>query len=318
MGLLASAGAAMGLGQGMVQVAASQQKENLETKMAELAQTREETVERLRGQQQEKLQASGITASKEMEGTREQFESGQTEKKLGAASVAAGRTRDFEHQENTSKLSSEEKRTGITAQSRIDAAAVRAAASANSKEPPKSWEVHVVSRGDPKNPAAPPIQTQVLVNNRSGASYMQIGDKLIRFNSQTGAPAMPPEALKRAPAADVQDLLRDPLGRIPNGPNAGLSKADLFEQTHNYLPASWATAAQQAERQRPAPVQSLPVGVLHGVGGPGATSTKVGAFGGGAPTGDEDDGAENAAQSDEDASSAAPAFQSNAMSAFQQ
>lgn len=320
-GLLAAAGAAQGLGSGAVQVGQQQQKADLAQKMSDLEQTRDEALERLRGQEQEKLQASNIQAGKDQESQRETFETGQTNTRLTAASAAAGKTRDFEATQNAAKLSSEEKRTGITAQSRIDAANVRASASAGNKEPPKQWEVHNVNKINPAKPLDPPTQTQVLFNNRTGASYMQVGDKLIRFNSQTGNAAVDadPKRLSRAPAADVQDLLRDPLGKVPSGPNAGLSKSDLFEATHNYLPATWPAAAQQAEQQQRAPgPQSLPKGVLNSVGGPGASSTKVGAFGGGTPGADEDDGAENAAQSDEDASSAAPAFRSSAMDAFNQ
>jgi hypothetical protein len=316
-GFLAMAGGLQGAGQGIAQVGADATKLNLETKLNQMALDRETTVTRLQGQQAKDLEAQRGAEQEKIQGSQQTFETGQTQTKLTAASAAAGATREFEKGENQKKLASEEKRTGITAQSRIDAAAVRASASAGNRAPPKVWEVHTVSSADPKNPAAPPSQTQILVNNRSGASYMQLGDKLVRYNSQTRGPAVSPESLARAPAGDVQDLLADPLGLIPNGPNKGLSKAEAFEAKHNYIPSAWtsaATRAEQARQQQSTTSLSLPSGLVRSVGGPNATSAKVASFGGGGA--DEDDGSENAAQSDEDASSGSPPFQSGAMTSY--
>lgn len=308
MGILAIAGGIAGAGQGITDTGREGAKVSLAEKVNAMQKDREEAITR--------LQQQGQT---ELEGKREEFEKGQTQTKITAASGAAGATREFEKGENEKKLASEEKRTGITAQSRVDAATVRATASEGNKAPPKTWEVHAVTHGgfDPTSKLPTTTQTQVLMNNRNGSSYMQIGDKFIRYDSQKNAPAFDPKSLARAPAADINDLLKDPLGTVPSGTNQGLTKAEAFEQTHGYLPASWASAAQNIEQQQKTSKtsQSLPSGLLKGVGGPGATSTKVGGFGGG-PQGEEDDGSENAAQSGEDASSASPPFQSNAMSSY--
>lgn len=309
MGILAIAGAAAGAGQGAVEAGREGQKLAFAEKVNQLSQAREEAIERLRAEHQSEMQQSEQT-----------FQKGQTETKIGAASKAAAATRTFEHKENVAKRASEEKRTGITAKSRVDAALVRASATEAGKGGGgKIWEFHNVTHSglDPTTKMPMNNQTMVAVNNHNGNSYMQIGDKMIRYNSQTNAPAFDPKQLRRAKAEDLQDLLTDPLGTVPDGPNKGLTKADVFEQANGYLPTAWTTAAMRADQQARQTTTnrslSLPSGLLQAAGGPNATSTKIGSAGG---SEEADDGSENAAQSDEDSSSNSPGFQSNAMSDY--
>src|SRR5271165_899929 len=287
MGIIATAGAIAGAGQGITEAGQQAQKMDMMQKMNELQQSREEAIERLRGGEQEKLQAKG-----------QEFEKEQTQTKIGAASRAAGATREFEHTENVAKEASAEKRTGITAKARVDAAKVTAESRVGAKGPPKIWEPVKLNQGgfDPTSHLPTTNQIQISYNHFTGRSYAQVGDKFIPWDSSTNKPATDPKAIKRAPVEDLQDLMQDPLGTVPaGGPNAGLSKAEVFEAAHNYLPASWTSRANQAAAKNPQQYSSL-------------FSEPYAATKGGA--GEDAGAADNAAQAGEDESNNSPAFQS--------
>ncbi len=285
-GFLAAAGAVQGLGQGLVQTGEQQQKVDLQQKMNDLAQKREEAITRLQGSQQSALeeQRAGHEAQrtdKEIAGHSAvaQFERGEISKE-------AEKQRTFAAGEDKAKLASEERRTERTASSRENVAMIRSDKSGQGKG--KIWEVHNITEGggiDPNTHAIiPQKQTQILFNKSTGRQYVAAGDRLLPYDASKGGMA-PPESVKRAPATDVQALLADPLGKVPAGfNNAGMDKATAFEQTHGYLPAQWMTSAQQADQQQSSSSTTslkIPGKWAPGMFKPGAQSTPGPTFGGG-------------------------------------
>src|SRR5271165_468813 len=125
MGIIATAGAIAGAGQGITEAGQQAQKMDMMQKMNELQQSREEAIERLRGGEQEKLQAKG-----------QEFEKEQTQTKLQHASAAMGSTQKFEAEQNRLKEEAAQKRTETTGQYRVKARE----AGATQKGPPKIWE----------------------------------------------------------------------------------------------------------------------------------------------------------------------------------
>jgi hypothetical protein len=109
---------------------------------------------------------------------------------------------------------------------------------------------------DPLQPAPKPVS--VLFNSRTGKTYATVGDKLVATDNK-GKPLYTSNEFNRAvKPGEVQDLLSDPTGVIPSGPNAGIPKAYAFEAAHHYLPAGY-DQAENAARQRiqvPAPLQN--------------------------------------------------------------
>jgi hypothetical protein len=297
MGIIATAGAIAGAGQGITEAGQQAQKVDLMKKMNELQQSREEAIERLRGGEQETLQAKG-----------QQFEKEQTQTKIGAASAAAGATRKFEHEENIAKEAAAQKRSETSKEARIGAAKVTAESRVTAHGAPKIWEPVKLNQGgfDPTSHLPTNNQLQISYNHFTGRSYAQVGDKFIPWDASTNKPATDPKAIKRAPVEDLQDLMQDPLGVIPNdpghpSPNAGLTKAEVFEAAHNYLPASWTSRANAAAAKNPTQYSSLfsePYAATKGGSNP------------------DEGAADNASQAQDDASNSAPPFQSSAMQSY--
>lgn len=306
---LAVAGGAAGFGQGLEQVGQQGMKQQMAEKINALQQQREEAIERLRGSEQEKLQ-----------GQSQDFQAAQSDKRITAASNAAAATRTFEHEENTAKLKSGESRTNRMAQAKEYSARVGAESRSNAgSQKDFTWKVHTVqSPGVDKNGNPNPLlsKTTQVVESPSGASYIQAGDKLIKFDATTNAPARDPASIARIPKDRITpvqaDLLNDPLGVVKSGPNAGMTKAEAFEAQFGYIPTQWMSRAQEAHKQGGSQSSklSLPAGMVNGIGGPGATSQQTGSFGGGGGGGEESSESsneENDSQTDNE-----PAFQSNA------
>jgi len=296
MGILAIAGAVGGAGQGITQAGEQAQKVDLATKVNQLQQAREEAIQRLQGAEQEKLQGQG-----------QQFQREETQTKLQHASQAQQFTIKTEQEENQKNRDTKLAVSKNSYNARVDSAKVTAAGRTESKGPPKIWEQTKLSSThiDPKlGPVSD--QTPISFNHFTGRSYAQVGDKYIPWDASTNRPATDPKAIKRAPVEDLQDLMQDPLGNVPaGGPNAGLSKAEVFESAHGYLPAAWTSAASAKAAKSPDQYSSL-------FSAPSMAAT------GGKP-GNEDAGpADNAAQSEEDSSNAEPSFQSNSMSSYAQ
>lgn len=298
-GLLATAGALGGLGQGVTQVGQEQTKENMETKMNALQQAREEAITRLQGSQQSQLEEQ--RAGHEEQRTHEEIagRSGVAQFEAAHASEEAEKSRAFQGTQQVQKLGSEEKRTERTAESRENVAAIRTSASSSTGKGGKTWEVHNITEGGGYDPIThtptPQTQKQILFNNKTGRQYVANGDRLLPYDASQGGTA-DPKSLKRAPATDVQALMQDPLGKVPDGyPNSGLDKATAFEQTHGYLPAQWMGAAQKADQQSSSNSTSLaiPGKWAPGMFKPGATATPGPTFGGGGGGNADQDGTDD-------------------------
>jgi hypothetical protein len=301
MGIISTAGALAGAGQGITEAGQQQQKIDLATKVNQLAQDRDEAMERLRAAHETERQNTQIQAQKDIQSTGQTFEKEQTQTKLTAASKAASATREFEHTENAAREAAGQKRAETLANARVEAARVTAGSRVEAKGPPKIWEPVKLNQGgfDPVSHLPTSNQLQISYNHFTGRSYAQVGDKMIPWDASTNKPATDPKSIRRAPVEDLQDLTSDPLGTVPKGgPNAGLSKAEVFEAAHGYLPASWTSAANRKAAANPQQYSSLFSAPYAAVKGGGA---------------DDSGAADNAAQAQEDASDSAPPFQSSAM-----
>ena len=290
MGILAIAGAVKGAGEGITATGEQQQKMNMAQKLNELQQSREEAIERLRGGEQEKLQSAG-----------QEFEKEQTQTKIGAASRAAGATREFEQSENAKNRATKLQVSQTSKEARIGAAEVTAKGRVEQKGPPKIWSpVKLPTTGfDPSSKLPTTSTTLVNYNNFTGRQYMQLGDKFVPFDAQKNGPANDPKSINRAPADEVQDLLTHPLDTVPDGPNAGMTRADVFESAHGYLPSAWTAAANaKANPQQHPTLFSSSESHPYAKDNPDAGA------------------ADNAAQAEIDASNSAPPFQSQAMSSY--
>jgi hypothetical protein len=293
MGILAIAGAAAGAGQGITQAGEQAQKMDMASKVNELAQKREEAIERLRASTQQSLQSS-----------QQGFEAAQTQTRITAASKAAGVTREFEQSENTKNRASREQIGKGHDIARVDAAKESASVRAEAKGPAKIWEAVKLPGNtvDPKTNMPLNTTTMVNYNHFTNRSYMQIGDKMVPFDATKNGPANDPKSITRAPAEETKDLLTHPLDLVPDGPNAGLSRADVFESAHGYLPTQWGAAA--ASKANP---KQHPQLFSASSSGPSMAASK----------GNTDEGAaDNQAQSDADQADQEPPFQSNAMSSY--
>lgn len=305
---LAVAGGVGGAGQGVADVARQ-----------DLMKAREEALIRLKENFESERQQTGIEAQKGMQQAQFGEEEKLTSQKLTAASKAHGATLAQEKELAGEKLKSEEKRTETTGKYRLAAAQVRAEASKSGKGNEAIWQLHNINVGQPLGPdgkpnlTAAPIQKAVLFNKQSSAVYAPVGGRLYRWDAEKNAPVIDPKTTNRAvDPGELQDLLQDPTGTIPQGfKNSGMSKADAFERAHGFLPAEFPQALQRAQQSSQGGAHasmSLPYDMVRSLGGPNATSTKVGEYG---PAQQAEDEAEDAR---EDAEDNAPAQEPSAPS----
>ena len=315
MGILATAGALGGAGQGSVEVGQQGQREQLLEKQNKLATLREQAIENLRSQHEAERQSAGIGAQEEMQSRGQEFEKGQTQTKIKAASSAAGATREFEAEQNKAKLASEEKRTGMSSGARVSAAQiladsrVKAAGARTTAKPRFEFHQAPTTNLDPKLGPVGVTSETLLYDHKNGAAYKLKGDRYI--------PAGMDEASlnRNVPSSELADLVRDPNGVIPSGPNKGMLKADAFQNTYHFLPRQVVSAWSQGQGGQAAGESSLPPNILKQVGA--KSSTKIGeGFSPGEESNPDEGAADNAAQADEEESTGSPAFQSNAMSSY--
>lgn len=308
---LALAGGVGGAGAGVADVARQ-----------DIMKAREEALIRLRESYESERQQTGIAAQKGLQKSGQEFEAGQTEKKLGAAARAHGATLAQEKELAAAKLKSEEKRTETTGKYRLAAAEVRANATKSGKGNTPIWELHNINVGQPLGPdgkpnlTAAPVQKAVLFNRSSGSLYAPVGGRLYRWDSDKNAPVIDPKTTNRAvDPGELQDLLSDPTGTIPEGfKNSGMSKADAFERAHGFLPSEFTQAlqrAQQSSQNSSSASFSLPLGLVRGIGGPNATSSKVADL---SPSQQAQEAEEDAEAAREDAEDNAPAQEPSAPS----
>jgi hypothetical protein len=255
MGSLAFAvgGGLAGLGAGMNEIGTEQTKA-----------TRDAAILRLQNQYASERQQAGFTEQEKLQGKTQEFEHGEKEREYQVSAAAAGAGRLFEAGQQTEKLTSEEKRTHETAQSRENAALIRAAASSGNRggAGKPEWETRAINVGyatkdDGHGKQVPdinagPKQAMGLVNNRTGTVYNLQGNRLYPWDNDKMQSLVDPKSTNNSvKPGEIEDLLRDPLGTIPDGPNQGLRKSDVFEQAHGYLPQAFmTTSADAAQKQQ--------------------------------------------------------------------
>jgi hypothetical protein len=264
MGSLAFAvgGGIEGLGKGMNEVGTEQ-----------IQAQRQQAIERMKQNFEQEQQQRGFTEQEKLQGKTQEFEKGQKEREYQVGMMSASAGRQFEAGQQTEKLHSEEQRTHETAQSRENAALIRAAGAAGNRGAAKAggeWKAQPVNAGPATKPdgtpdyGAPPHQVMGLVNSRTGAIYNPQGNRLYAWDNDKMQSLRDPKSTNNSvKPGEVEDLLRDPLGTIPDGPNQGLRKSDVFEQAHGYLPKPFIDAATRAS-QPPQGAGGNPVKLLGG------------------------------------------------------
>lgn len=241
-------GAAAGLGKGLNEVGG-------EMAQGEIHQAILRMQQRFAQQQQQREfgQQRGMLAQ------QEQFIHGEKEREYEVQARAASLGRQFEKEMKGEQLDMERYRADRSYAARVDSALVRAAAASGTrgKQESGSWRTFNVNTGYPTNPdtgkpdlTAAPTQTPGLYNQRTGQVYAPQGGWLMRWDNQNAKPALPGRA-NNHPISDeeIRDLLTDPEGKIEDGPNAGMYKADVFELHYGKLPAQFPQALQRTQQQ---------------------------------------------------------------------
>lgn len=242
-GFLAAAGAIGGAGKGLAEVGEAQTKMNLEAKMQELMQKREEAITRLQGQQQSGLEEQRAGHEKERVGEEIAGRSAVAHYETETKSAEAEKQRGFAGEQNTQKQKSQEKIAAGHDTARVSAAKAHTGVG---KPPPKEWSsrnVNLQGSFDPVSHAMVPGRSMVVQVHRDGSAWLPVGDKLLPYDaSKPDGLAYPPDSIRRAPAGAVQALMLDPLGTSPSG----MALKDSFANRYHYLPQSYLSVAQAA------------------------------------------------------------------------
>jgi hypothetical protein len=272
-GLLAAAGAVKGLGEGITAAGELQGKKDLETHMNELAMQRETAIERLRQGHEETMQKQQQTFAQE-----------QQARGIAGGAAAQTRTQKFEHGEHAAHEAAATGRTHELAQAREYSALVGAESRVGGKQQNgMKWEVHNIQTPgmNPDGTPNPLLNKTVQTLKLPEGVYTQGNRGFVRVDD-SGKPLRSAESFARLKQEQTgpaqQALLADPLGTVPSGPRAGMTKAAAFEDQFGYIPQSWlgaATAAQQKQQSSASTRLSLPSGLVTGIGGPHATSVQV-------------------------------------------
>jgi len=204
-----------------------------------------------------------IQANKDLETQKETYETGRQERGYQVSATAAAATRDFEKWKVKMNVDAKRYASDSAYAAKVDAMYLRGAMSekaAGTKKSGSYWKSVNVNVGQPMKPdpahtgqmipdiAAQPIQKPGMTNSRTGRIYAPQGDKYVPWDNEKMGPTPVRGASKAPPTPDeIADLLKDPNGIIPDGPNAGQYKSDVFETAHGYLPAPYFNAVQRAE-----------------------------------------------------------------------
>jgi len=234
-GFLAAAGAVGGAGKGLADVGAAQQKMDLESKMSELTQKREEAITRLQGQQQSGLEEQRAGHEKERVGEEIAGRSAIAHYETETKKEEAGTQRTFLGGENEKNRASREKMNANTVAGRVEAAKLHAAAS--QKPPPPAWKEGTVNYGGTIDPVSHlPVggkSVKVKTHVASGQQFIQIGDKLMPYDgSKDNGLMFDPNSIRRASAQHTNDLVNDPEGVTPSGN----LKREVYLNKYHYLP----------------------------------------------------------------------------------
>jgi len=244
-------GALEGGGKGIAEAASQNLKEIMEEKLLNL----KEGYENQR-QQAEFGQQTALAQR------RETFETGMKEREYEVQRQAAGATREFERWKVNMDVDAKRYASDSAYAARVDSAYLRAlmAERANAaKGGGGDWQKAPVNiaamKPDPDHPGqmipdltAPPSQKQGIANKRTGRVYAPQGSKYVPWDNEKMS-ANPVKGTSKAPptADEISDLIKDPNGIIPDGPNKGQYKADVFEAAHGFLPAPYFNAVTRGQ-----------------------------------------------------------------------
>ena len=244
MGSLAFAagGAAAGLGQGLEKVG---ENAMLELRMAALMRLKEdfESQSQVKGfEHQEAMQQKQFGEQEKMHGIEH-----------GEQVAAAGAQRGFLEEQEARKEKAAEKRTRITAQSRVDVAGIRADAqsrAAAAAHPPGPLLKHAGDyqlQGTVSNGQLVPGARIPIYQHRDGRTFVAAGSRFLPFDSSTGK--LPDaKSVGRGNAKAEQDLLADPTGMTPDGKS---TKLDAFINAYGYVPGGYFAAQERAQQAPP-------------------------------------------------------------------
>jgi hypothetical protein len=229
-GLLAYAaeGGLAGAGKGLEQAGGEMLKDQMQQGLM-----------RLQNDYATQRQQAGFSHEEAMQGKQQGFEKGLKEEELGVSVASAKAAREQRESEFTRGEEGKTARTKITAQSRVDVANIRGASAAAGKNGPKPWQFKTVNVADYSKGYAVTTSKPLMFNPNTNSLYAQVGDKLVRWDSDANKPAYDPKVLNRkVDPGEVSRLYADPNGIIPSGyAGSGMTNLENFERLHHYLPS---------------------------------------------------------------------------------
>lgn len=254
-GMLAAAGALGGLGKGLSDVGAAQEKSNLETHLNELAQKREEAITRLQGQQQTTLEDQRAGHEMARTGAEVAGRANVAQMEVTEKEGEAEKGRKYGHTENAAKIASEEHRTDVNAQAKRDVAHIHADSVGKGAKFQAGWLPDRQTAGGTIDPVTHyPVggrSFSLLRSTHMGMSFVPAGEKLIPYDAtKADGLSRPLNSFRRDPkiSAEEETLLANPLRTAPSG----MTYAQSFLKRNGYLPAAFA-AAEESARQAQSP-----------------------------------------------------------------
>jgi hypothetical protein len=244
---LAAYGAVGGAGQGLQTVGKAEMATQMEQKKSDMEQERQEALERLKAAEEEKIQAANIAAQQNLQQSGQTFTKAQTEagyEHAGRAATAAQAAKMEQIQEeNKGRLGA----AGILGKARVDVANINATKPTGRQlvSEYKPAQAVLNSPGIDRFSKQPlPGRKVDVLQHWDGTRWIQGTDgNLYPFDPSKpdgyGGGAAP---RGRAPAADTQALIRNPLGVLPSG----TSTRDYFVNKFGYLPREYLGAANAA------------------------------------------------------------------------
>lgn len=235
MGMLRFAGALAGTGQGIVANAEFEKQMNALKTQNDLAQARQEAIERLKGAQAESLQGKQIQGEKELESQRE---AGAL--KVGRLQVGGRIAQEQMHEKFQGTQLAAQRATQLERERIRANARVTAADKAHQPRTTKGrWQFHTVTMPTTMGPSGPTGggSKMLLEDNQTGQQFVQVGDKFMPYDASKDSVA-DAGSVRRAADSEVQKLIQNP------------QAAPQFLQTYHYLPMQWFSAAQGGAGQQ--------------------------------------------------------------------
>ena len=184
-------------------------------------------------------QQAGFGHQEEMLGKEQAFQREQTQTALKAHGAIAQAEMAQKEKLAGQHETESTKRTGMIVAGRLGVQDLKNQTANEKAKQPKPWQVKNVNTVDTSKGYPVTTSKALLFNPNNNALYAPAGDKLIRWDSDKNAPAVPPGALNRnVDPSELQALYSAPNDTVPKGyKNAGMTNLEAFEATHHYIPA---------------------------------------------------------------------------------